>query len=832
MSGTENQVNKRVERSNINENDMAFNASKERLDEQKQRAFDVTMQKESEEQGSKMFASTFRSTKSRKTYTKILKADFQKADWISKNADSRNTRKNINKTFKKITGAGWFGGLSMAEKEKRKKEFDSRRFLASRASKALADLAGEQDLGEDMSPEELINEMKTVDVGQFTFENDDVFVDNFTSRMKILQKAEMLLDYFRSPQGRKEMGSNMELVMNLYWMENVKKAYEERMTIVSSEYYMSMRDEDFTIRTKQKMKEQVDKGKADPFYKAYLSWQDRLDNEKFRGRRNYVFNNDKDQQIPYKKLKEKFYRELSENDDMMTGFNEAEEKSESGRLVERFFKKFEYEDSYGKTQTNLDGNYLQEKDAVRFVDLTSYPAWFRQDLYGNTDSNIVQLTKDEVVKATTKMQEKIDEMLTSDGKEKAKIRLAQSEKNELKRVRNTLDNIRNKVTEGKIGLDTARIWLDRTMDLVRGYAGNDDLHKGMTEQKPVRSKEFEEMTGKEREDYLAKEEAKKKEDLKKLGKTVYDYSKHLGSRGYVSLRGASDEDVRTRRYVHKDNLENVKLSDRNSFVDSNNLADDLDQVVDRLGEGTGSVIRMRGSKFRGESADPAYHVYITATADHKNDAVEVLLDYAASRNMLNHMHIAIRTGVDGFRNDDLTVMFSKDVDRKDVKAFLDGYSAKCKEKDADILTHNDEEMPVIAKKYSDGISVAPETSADKLTWVKELTSDLKEYDLKDGHLNDLTSKELEKRAKRQKTGGRPDHYNYHDFIMDHLAKSYVIAIDRLKNMEGVLGDVKLTIPKANNKMLKGEVKKVFKEFMILNGIDPETMSKEGMEGLI
>ena len=68
--------------------------------------------------------------------------------------------------------------------------------------------------------------------------------------------------------------------------------------------------------------------------------------------------------------------------------------------------------------------------------------------------------------------------------------------------------------------------------------------------------------------------------------------------------------------------------------------------------------------------------------------------------------------------------------------------------------------------------------------------------------------------------------------MDHLAKSYVIAIDRLKNMEGVLGDVKLTIPKANNKMLKGEVKKVFKEFMILNGIDPETMSKEGMEGLI
>ncbi len=55
--------------------------------------------------------------------------------------------------------------------------------------------------------------------------------------------------------------------------------------------------------------------------------------------------------------------------------------------------------------------------------------------------------------------------------------------------------------------------------------------------------------------------------------------------------------------------------------------------------------------------------------------------------------------------------------------------------------------------------------------------------------------------------------------------SYQIAYDRIKELKDVLGDgahqAKLEV---DHGLLKAEMKKVFKELMILNGIDPETMT--------
>ena len=51
-------------------------------------------------------------------------------------------------------------------------------------------------------------------------------------------------------------------------------------------------------------------------------------------------------------------------------------------------------------------------------------------------------------------------------------------------------------------------------------------------------------------------------------------------------------------------------------------------------------------------------------------------------------------------------------------------------------------------------------------------------------------------------------------------------------MPDVLGTGRQRKLYASDRMLQAETKKVFREFMILNGLDPETMSREGSDPLI
>lgn len=808
---------------------MEFQTAKSALDTQRVAANTMTQNiAESEQKKDKQI---FRSAKSRKALTKILSSDLTSEKWILKKKGKRDTKKNIKAAHSKITGqGGLFGGLSRADKAARKAEFETRRIQSLEASQAIASVAAEADLGESMDEQEMISSLAAIDVSKYNIESDADFVLRFAENMKELQRAEMLLDYFKSDEGRELMGQNEELSMKLLWMQSIKEAYMERITIISSPYYVSIRDEDFTPATKRNMEAQLKSGKlsdADKsFYKAYLSYNARKTGER---RKDYEFRFDKEQKYPEVRLKAAFYSEVRLNEKMQKGMNTVADRDDSGKLVERF--------------VNSD-QFRIMKDHRMLVG-GGTPRWLRDQ---------EKTTKEEFIDCVRKMQGKIDELLKAEDRynqrkrEKVQRAAAQGAQNpingyeanmsemyrkelereefgeeptklsmrdrrQMKETSEILNNIIAKVEEGSVSMDTARAWLDRTTGQLRfaRYLEEDStLHR--QESESYRKKQLK-LSDEEKEEQLNK-------NIGDLGSIIYKHSKALGTFGYVSVRGAKS-DAREKRFMHKDNLDKNRDYLRLQRYYYDDLSGDLEETCKTLGKDVGQVIRIRGSRFQGEQADPAYRITISTDPEMKNASVEELLSFAEEKRILNYMHINIKTGVDGPCNDDITILFSKDLSREVIREFLDGYSERCKEKDDSMLTGDDAMMPGTAMEYKDGISMAPEVPLDMMQWIKEETKELDKYNSKD-RMNTDEGMKVTKRLKEKK---RPEHLSYDDFIFEQMILSYYIAYDRLVELPNVLGSgAHLAKIELDNGLLRSEMKKVFKELMILNGIDPETMT--------
>ncbi len=723
----------RVQKANMNLADTEFQTAKQTLDMQRTAADEMTrniMQREQEKKGNQVF----HSAKSRKALMNILSADFTSEKWILQKKGKRDSKKNIKAAHKKITGqGGLFGGLSRADKAARKSEFESRRIQSLEASQAVAALAAEADLGESLSPEEMVSSLSSIDVSKYNIESDADFVFSFAANMKELQKAEMLLDYFRSDAGRELMGKNQELSMKLFWMQSIKEAYMERITIISSPYYVSMRDEDFTPATERNMEQLLKNKKTNAadkaYFKAVLNWNKRKSGTL---RHEYDFRFDKEQAYPEMRLKSVFYREARLDENMQKGMNEVADRDESGKFVERFM-------------SSKQSKVL--KDYSGFIGGAT-PGWMR---------DYEPASKDEFLDSIRKMQAKIKELLKAEeeyeqrkrdkimrcvaqgainpvnpmeanavGSYKERLereefgeRPTELSKRDHRRMQETdqiLSNIIEKVAEVAISMDTARVWLDKTTGQLRlsdHSVGDRSLHRQDPEE--YREKQCR-LSDEEKEQELQK-------NISDLGSIVYKYSEKLGTLGYVSLRGAEDDTVRNQRFMHKNNVEKNRTFIKTRGGLSSDLSGDMEDAFKNLGKKVGNVIRIRGGRFHGENSESAYRVTISANPEWKNASVEELLAYASESGMLNYMHINIRTGVEGPGDDDITLLFSKSLTRENIKEFLDGYSERCAKKNPDILASDDKHMPGAAVKYKDGISIAPEIPVDMMQWIKEQTGE-------------------------------------------------------------------------------------------------------------
>ena len=813
MSESNGQIS--VQKLNMSRNDADFQVANKALDAQRIRVDEVTrtyLQGEQEKKGKQIF----HSAKTRETLTKILSADYTNEKWILQKKGKRDSKKNINAAYKKITGkGGFFGGLSRSDKATRQSEFEDRRMRSLEASKAVAAVAAEADLGEDMEPLEMVKAISAVDISKFNIEDDYEFVKDFAANMKDLQRAEMLLDYFRSEEGRELMGQNEEVSEKLLWMKSIKEAYLDRITLISSPYYVSMRDEDFTGRTQNRMREKLKDSKVSDLDKAYFKAYLRS-YERKTSLREDVFRFDKEQAFPKRRMKAMFYEEARKNKGMQKGMNLVTDRDDSGKYVENFLNGHEFAT-------------FREHD---FITGNGTPRWMRD--YENP-------TVSEFIDGVRKMKDKINELLKAEKEYEEKTRnahwdpklsdlyreqlereaygerpehLSSADRRQMDDTLKILDNIIDRVEKGEISMDVARAWLDRTTGQIRqaGYlAEGSRLHQQDNEEYRKSRKK---LSDEEKETEISK-------NISELGSIVYKHSGNLGALGYVTIRGAEDKEVAGKRYMHRDNLEKNRNFAISQHFYSEDLTGNLDEICEKSGKKVGSHIHIYGGRFHGERADSSYKVTISTNPKWKNVSVDELLSYANEKHLLNYMFINIRTGVDGPCDDDITLLFSKDLSRENIKEFLDGYSQRCEKIDKDILVHEESMMPTTSVKYKDGISMAPRIPVDMLQWIKEETKELGKYS-SDSRLN---SDQGEVVRERKKNKMRPEHLSFERFIYEQMILSYQIAYRRLADLPNVLGSG-TTLEKidVDNGLYRAEIKKVFRELMILNGIDPETMT--------
>lgn len=183
----------------------------------------------------------------RDRYVKILKHDFTGQDWIVKNKDRRA---NINKNYRAVTGKKT--DLSNATASKRRKEMESRRKLSLAASTVLTEHITVRDqrkmewAGRDKGA--LAKELMSKEAEEFALGSDEAFIASFGKKMAILDDAASLRN--EVSKGNVPQGVDAkELSEKLLLLEEIRTAYENRIKIITSPYYLSIRDEDLSGKT-------------------------------------------------------------------------------------------------------------------------------------------------------------------------------------------------------------------------------------------------------------------------------------------------------------------------------------------------------------------------------------------------------------------------------------------------------------------------------------------------------------------------------------------------------------------------------------------------------
>ena len=221
-------------------------------------------------------------------YRQILACDFESAAWIKKDKAHRKHRKNIDKNYKSLTGHKF--GLPSHELKKRKAEFDARRALSLEASMAMQTvLETVEKNAQEGSDEDFLAGLEQRNLTAFSYpegagnqdsgECDKKFIDRFKEQMPILHRASVLYRKLLSENRLGDNGPSSSVLDKLAWMNEARQAYEDRIRIISSPYYVSFRAGDFDEETKKNLKsKEKDRGEKSGFRSyagALLRWKER-----------------------------------------------------------------------------------------------------------------------------------------------------------------------------------------------------------------------------------------------------------------------------------------------------------------------------------------------------------------------------------------------------------------------------------------------------------------------------------------------------------------------------------------------------------------------------
>ncbi len=594
--------------------------------------------------------------KTTSAYRQILATDFQSADWISKEAPLRKHRKNINANYKSLTGRK--RGLSSAEKLKRKDEFEARRDISLKASMALAEFIGSADgLDPDPEDENLMRTVEEMDLSQFAYGDgadvaaDDAFVSDFSGKMSILQNASLLYD--KILKGNSNLASP-EILRKLSQMNDMRQAYEDRIRIISSPYYVSLRDVDFDKSTKEKLLKEENEDKKDKqteedknlraYAKSMIRWQE-------SGKKLLTQKKAAAPDAPAENVVQ---------DD--TILSDAKTYV-SDQAVDNVIKKVN-----GKTKTRFKKLVSGERDMAM--------AFTREWVYKDLDSK----TEDKaMLNEVDRMKEVLNDSL---GNQEIK----ESDRKNIEKLLRHLDRVSTAFASKKISSDAMRIWLDRCLQHKLNY--DREIYLSIVHQGK---------TNKDENRYFTNVKKVIDPYVNQMSGVIFAQSKYKEHGVYQRAADAGETEdpaiLRARRGKTSANefsgMSTMKIGQGNDFIHISGKNADYNDISTRA--------------------------YVSAKPKYKSLAVKLFTETLGEfehKNMRDEIYFKISSEKDrdrGYATDDLTIYLGSNVSLEERKQILDRFYEKCRtagEKGESIL--DGENMTIAGSKYQDGIALAGE----------------------------------------------------------------------------------------------------------------------------
>ena len=705
---------------------------------------------------------------SKSAYRKILAADFDNATWISKGSSLRKHRKNINKNYKALTGRKL--GLSGEEKLKRKNEFEARRELSLKASMALKDFIGSNnDADPDPSDAGVLRALEDLDLKAFAYgdgsgakqdvASDAAFISGFSGKMALLHNASLL--YNKVLQGNPD-GVSPEILRKLSQMNDMRQAYEDRIRIISSPYYVSLRDADFDKSTKKKLREGDGDEKRSEDLKAYaqsvLRWQE-------SGRK--LLSVKKAPEAPASA--EEVTRDksiLAENKEYV-----------SDQAIEKVIGKIN-----AKRKNQFKNNINSKTDQA--MEYTR--KWVESDLKDKPNEKKLKLE-------VQRMKDRLSKDLTDTG-------LKESVRKNYEKVLRHLNRVSLAYEEKKVSSDVMRIWLDRCLQHKLNYEREMYLtlvHQGLTRD--------------DEEDYYDQIAKSIDPYVNEMSGVIFAQNKYSGFGIHQRKQDCVETDdpaiLRARR--------GFKLKDK-----SERNKPDYERRVKEY-KGLWDIRQSDGNDFlhiSGKNADfndTSTRAYISAKPKYKSLVVRLFTETLGEfkdKNMRDEIYFKITNGKDkwrGYATDDLTIYFGSNVSLEERKTILDRFYEKCSQASKEENVLDGENMVISGAKYKDGIAMAGEPEIASLL-NKHFSNADKNF--KATYSNRTKLKEI----KNLSTNKVSEEYSFNSFIISMLIQSSFIAGHRLSKKGKAID--------TDDPKVKEETKKIFRELCFLNGINPENMA--------
>ena len=713
-------------------------------------------------------------------YRQILEHDFTSQAWIGKTAEKRKHRKNINSNYKTVTGKKWTG-LSSEEKDSRKKEFEDRRMLSLKASGQVADLLTNLNMNETFGDEENLKFLKgipEVDTGALGYADvgagvsslaaDKAFLIKFEEKMPMLHRAadlyERLLDDSSFPELEGE--ERTTVLAKLAYMKEVRSAYEDRIRIISSPYYVSLREEDFVGDAPENL-ENIRKDKKSPtplrtYAASVLRWRN---NGLSILQKGVLTDLEIGQNLLEVDLRSRKKTETPATDRTIDGLvgkigvsvlnavlNDPHDTASNGMAI-KTAKDWVYSDLKKKVTRDEIKSRLKEMQEIAEKKIKHIEANPQKYIKEKEDS----LNKD------------YEEKKKENPKLKFRVVTEGDVKLELKKVKNTLlhlQNIAKDFDSKEISEDVMKLWLDRGLqhDLRMGK----QIYEGIVYQKYNPNRENDDDYG------------------KAINGLVADYFHNLPG-GVVTLQSTKTAYIR--------NEDDGKVTDKKAMYKN------IEKYPERVGILTGKSDFAHIIGGNADATNITTRAYISAKAKYKSKAVGLFMQTVREHDLQDKVYFKITTKANQgcYGMDDITVFFSGDITTEEKKKILDTFYEKCNKDGENILEGKD--MCVTGTKYKDGIALAPEPAVSDM--LNTLFFDASKF-------NDV---KRQKDAHNKDDKVRPN-FSYNTFITSMFCQSAITA----NYMLGKSMSTKINVADAKT---IGLIKKIFRQLCYLNGVDPE-----------